>query len=104
MSIYLETDVQPEAPCSGCNGSGEQCADRGGGCPEPDWCVECGGVGACGIGSQMATLAHNLAIAGALTRAHALGFPRMFTVTRGGETYDDWEMRWEPNAKGRAAP
>lgn len=73
MSIYLETNVQPEAPCPGCNGSGEQYADRGGGCLEPDCCAECGGIGACGIGNALATLAHNLAITGALTEAYVRG-------------------------------
>ena len=101
MSLYLETDVQPEVPCHGCNGSGVQYADRGGGCPEPDYCDECGGIGACGVGSQMATLAHNLAIAGALKWSFDLGWDR-------GNDAERYRPRdnpsWIPNVDGKPAP
>lgn len=90
MSIYLETDVQPEAPCRRCAGSGEI------GHPDTDWCYECGGSGTVGVGAELVTLAHNLAIAGAMfTVRHDLNglyYDRKYWRPGDGRPHPRWPL------------
>jgi len=95
MSIYLETDVQPEARCLACRGTGVS-----GSLPsDPDWCVECGGAGVACCGSALATLAHNIAIGAALTHTFYVGVEGKFISDGNGGIY-----MWIPNTIGRQSP
>lgn len=71
------------------------------------YCFRCGAFRRfcrCFRVEALGILAHNLAVAGALCRAFELGHPDIFTVTKRGETYTDWRMRWRPNVDGKPAP
>lgn len=65
--------------------------------------------------ASLATLAHNLAVAGALCKAFALGYDLAVVTHRLAATrprdaldhYDRWEQAsgsWFPNVNGKAAP
>jgi hypothetical protein len=72
-SISIVHDEPAFVTCASCNGRGYTTALRWG--IAPDWCPECEGAKEVAVDlSSLATLAHNLAIAGGLCAAFEQGW------------------------------
>lgn len=98
MSLFMQTTTPMEVPCRACDGRGDDAHLYAGGAPDPDFCPDCGGVGTEFV--DLATLGHNLAVAGALCGAFALGDRWGFWTA---DPYGA-EPPWRPNTAGRPAP
>lgn len=95
MSIAIVHDEPASFDCERCDGTGIEYFGH-----DPDWCGECGGTGEDHIDlSPLATLAHNLAIAGGLCAAFELGRQFCWRAMVGLPAAEDWRP-----GSGRAAP
>lgn len=82
-AIIVDTSPLP-FDCMRCNGTGIVAAE---------WCMECGGAGCDWFDrSTLMTLAHNLAVAGALCEADANGYVRGYHDGMPGprDPHPDW--------------
>ena len=103
MSLFMQTTTPMEVPCRSCNGLGDDAHLYAGGAPDPDFCPDCGGVGTEFV--DLATLGHNLAVAGALCKAFELGDEHGYRVGVAIVTLDSPSPApWRPNTAGRPAP
>jgi hypothetical protein len=95
--IYISFDEPLIVTCPCCGGG------RGDFVNPCDWCGATGGVPPEAARDQLATLVHNLAIAGTLCRAFHLGrawqYERLASEWNGG----GWTYPFEPGC-GRSAP
>lgn len=88
---FIDTQPVP-SDCKRCNGTGMVGRPPS----DPDWCMECGGVGCDWLDrSALFTLAHNLAVAGALCAAFDLGGPHRSWVSDRIDGYE-YDEPWHP--------